>query len=257
MPSSRQIRKAALHRRELRSTGAPGVGREPRRAEAGPGRSWSEKETRSRRTWRSRNRQIAGHLLHHRMDHERDLSRCQRLPHQVQAWVVEEQPADRRGGNHPAVAGLGGDLARSRLRPHSNVSAKMSAEIVWYLDSSAIVKLIAEEAETPALLGFLRRREILVSSALATTEVTRAVLALGHSFVLRAGDVLGRFELVRVSDAILADAGRLEPASLRSLGAIHLATASVFEETLGGLVTYDRRMYEAAESPGWDVHQPA
>lgn len=55
----------------------------------------------------------------------------------------------------------------------------MSAESVWYLDSSAIVKLVAEEDETQALLRFLRRRKTLVSSALATTEVTRAVLGLG------------------------------------------------------------------------------
>lgn len=133
----------------------------------------------------------------------------------------------------------------------------MSAETVWYLDSSAIVKLVAEEPETQALLRFLRRRTVLVSSALATTEVTRAVLPLGDAFIRRAGDVLDRFELVRVSDEILADAGLLEPASLRSLHAIHLTTASLFGETLGGLVTYDRRMYEAAESLGWGVHQPA
>ena len=133
----------------------------------------------------------------------------------------------------------------------------MSAETVWYLDSSAIVKLVAEEAETRALLRFLKRRKILVSSALATTEVTRSVLALGDHFVRRAGEVLGRFELVRVSDETLKDGGLLKPASLRSLDAIHLATASLFGETLGGLVTYDRRMYEAAESLGWRVHQPA
>ena len=106
-------------------------------------------------------------------------------------------------------------------------------------------------------MRFLRPRSLLVSSALATTEVTRAVLELGEPFVRRAGEVLGRFELVRVSDEILADAGFLEPASLRSLDAIHLATALIFEATLGGLVTYDRRMYEAAEGFGWGVHQPA
>lgn len=133
----------------------------------------------------------------------------------------------------------------------------MSAESVWYLDSSAIVKLVAEEDETQALLRFLRRRKTLVSSALATTEVTRAVCGLGGPFIRRAGEVLGRFELVRVSDEILGDAGLLEPASLRSLDAIHLATASLFGETLGGLVTYDPRMYEAAGSLGWAVHQPA
>lgn len=133
----------------------------------------------------------------------------------------------------------------------------MSAETVWYLHSSAIVKLVAEEAETRVLLRFLRRRKTLVSSALATTEVNRAALALGDPFIRQAGEVLGHFELVRVTDEILEDAGLLEPASLLSLDAIHLATGSLFEETLSGLVTYDRRMYEAAKSLGWGVHQPA
>ncbi len=133
----------------------------------------------------------------------------------------------------------------------------MNAEAVWYLDSSAIVKLVAMEAETQPLLEFLRPRQTLVSSALATTEVTRAVLALGDRFIRRADEVLGRVELVRVSDKILQDAALLEPATLRSLDAIHLATASLFEETLSGLVTYDRRMYQAAEDLGWSVYQPA
>lgn len=133
----------------------------------------------------------------------------------------------------------------------------MNAEAVWYLDSSAIVKLVTMEAETQQLLRFLRPRQTVVSSALATTEVTRAVMALGDRFIRRAGEILGRVELVRVSNEILKDAGLLEPATLRSLDAIHLATASLFGDTLSGLVTYDRRMYEAAENLGWSVYQPA
>lgn len=133
----------------------------------------------------------------------------------------------------------------------------MSADSVWYVDSSAIVKLVAIEPETAALSGFLARRQPLVSSALATTEVHRAVLPLGERFLRQATDVLARFELVRVSNEILEDAGRLEPKSLRSLDAIHLATAGLFDSTLGGLVSYDRRMSDAASSYGWSVHAPA
>lgn len=133
----------------------------------------------------------------------------------------------------------------------------MSADNVWYLDSSAIVKMIAREPETGALLRFLRRRQPLVASGLAITEVTRAVLALGEPFLRRAGEVLARIELVRVSTEILRVAGRLEPPSLRSLDAIHLATASLFKDTLSGLVTYDGRMSDAADSFGWNVHSPA
>lgn len=133
----------------------------------------------------------------------------------------------------------------------------MNAESVWYVDSSAIVKLVAIEAETSVLSEFLAPRHPLVSSALATTEVHRAVLPLGERFLRQARDVLARFELVRVSDEVLEDAGRLEPTSLRSLDAIHLATAALFGNTLGGVISYDRRMRNAALSYGWSVHAPA
>lgn len=133
----------------------------------------------------------------------------------------------------------------------------MNAESVWYVDSSAIVKLVAIEPETPALSRFLEGRQPLVSSGLASTEVRRAVLPLGDKFLRQARDVLARFELVRVSDEVLEDAGRLEPSSLRSLDAIHLATAALFGSTLGGVISYDRRMRDAAVSYGWSAHAPA
>ena len=133
----------------------------------------------------------------------------------------------------------------------------MNAESVWYVDSSAIVKLVAIEPETPALSRFLEGRQPLVCSALASAEVRRAVLPLGDKFLRQARDVLARFELVRVSDDVLEDAGRLEPASLRSLDAIHLATAALFGSTLGGVISYDQRMRNAALSYGWSVHTPA
>jgi len=132
----------------------------------------------------------------------------------------------------------------------------MNGETVWYVDSSAIVKLVASESETPALSKFLVNRHPLISSALATTEVHRAVLPLGESFLRQATDVLSRIELVRVSNEVLEDAGRLKPTSLRSLDAIHLATAALFGNTLSGLITYDGRMLGAAESLGWNVHSP-
>lgn len=133
----------------------------------------------------------------------------------------------------------------------------MSADGVWYVDSSAIVKLVASEPESEALAGFLKQRQPLISSGLATTEVTRAVLALGENFVDRAHEVLRRIELVRISSEILRAAGLLQPVSLRSLDAIHLATAALFGETLTGLVTYDGRMHQAAGSLGWNVQAPA
>lgn len=133
----------------------------------------------------------------------------------------------------------------------------MSAERVTYLDSSAIVKLVVREQESAPLRRYLRRRRPLVSSALARTEVLRALMPLGRPALERGVETLARIELVRVNDQVLAAAGRLEPPELRNLDAIHLATASLFEGTLGQLVTYDHRMAQAGGSQGWTVVAPS
>lgn len=132
----------------------------------------------------------------------------------------------------------------------------MSAERVTYLDSSAIVKLVVRERESAALRQHLRRRRALVSSALARTEVARAVLSLGDAFVRRAAEVLSRVELIRVSDRVLADAGNLLPEDVRSLDALHLATAALLGATLRQVVTYDGRMADAARAFGLPVVSP-
>jgi predicted nucleic acid-binding protein len=133
----------------------------------------------------------------------------------------------------------------------------MSAERVTYLDSSAIVKLAVAEPESAALRRALRPGSPVVSSALARTEVTRALLPLGPAAVRRGRDVLGRIELARVSDRILGAAGTLLPAELRSLDAIHIATAQQFGEDLARIITYDERMATAAAALGLRVVAPA
>jgi hypothetical protein len=133
----------------------------------------------------------------------------------------------------------------------------MNAELVSYLDSSAIVKLIVKERESAALRRYLRGRQALVSSALARTEVKRAVLQLGVTAMQRAEEVLNRIELVRMNNAVLNAAGVMKPDELRSLDAIHLATAALFETTLSDLITYDARMSTAAQAHGWAVASPA
>lgn len=126
-----------------------------------------------------------------------------------------------------------------------------------YLDSSAIVKLVINEPESAALRRYLRRRRPLVSSALARTEVLRALLPEGERGIARAGAVLARIDLVRVNDRVLADAGTLLPEDVRSLDAIHLATARQLESDLGHVVTYDERMLDAARLLGLSVASPA
>jgi uncharacterized protein len=133
----------------------------------------------------------------------------------------------------------------------------MSADKAIYLDSSALVKLAVREPESLALRRYLRRRRPLVASALARTEVTRALLPLGPAAVRRGHDVLARVDLVRVNDRVLDAAGALLPAELRSLDAIHLATAQQLGADLARMVTYDDRMAAAASQLGLTVARPA
>lgn len=125
-----------------------------------------------------------------------------------------------------------------------------------YLDSSAIVKLAIREPESLALRRYLRTRRPLVSSALARTEVLRALLPAGDEAVSRGRDVLQRIDLVRVNDRILNAAGLLLPFELRSLDAIHLATVQQLGRDLKVLITYDDRMATAARQLGHRIVRP-
>ena len=125
-----------------------------------------------------------------------------------------------------------------------------------YLDSSAIVKLAVREAESAALRRHLRRRQPLVSSALARTEVLRALLPGGEAAVASGRRALALLDLVRINDRVLHLAGALLPAELRSLDAVHLATAEQLGDDLGELITYDERMAAAARMMGHRVSAP-
>ena len=132
----------------------------------------------------------------------------------------------------------------------------MSAKRATYLDSSALVKLAVREPESAALRQFIRRRRPLISSALARTEVARALLSLGPQAIQRGESVLARIDLVRVNDRILNNAGAMLPVDLRSLDAIHLATAQHLGADLARIVTYDDRLENAAENLGLTVARP-
>lgn len=126
-----------------------------------------------------------------------------------------------------------------------------------YLDSSAIVKLAVQEPESAALRRHLGRRRALVSSALARTEVLRALLGGGEAALLAGRQVLALVDLVRVNDRVLNAAGTLMPIEVRSLDAIHLATAHQLGSDVHHLVTYDDRMAHAARALGIRTASPA
>jgi predicted nucleic acid-binding protein len=134
----------------------------------------------------------------------------------------------------------------------------MAAPGILYLDSSAIVKFVASEQESVALHEFLSSGGPAVASALAKVEVHRAVNRLEASPDLqqRMTDVMSRIALIKVDDAILQRAAQLGPTSLRSLDAIHLATALSVRQHLEAFVVYDRKLAEAAEQLGLAVAAP-
>lgn len=125
-----------------------------------------------------------------------------------------------------------------------------------YLDSSAIVKLAVREPESDALRRHLRRRRSLITSAVARTEVLRALLPGGENVVDAGRRVLSRIDIVRINDHVLNQAGTLLPTELRSLDAIHLSTAARIGVDLGEIITYDDRMAGAARQMGYKVSSP-
>lgn len=128
-----------------------------------------------------------------------------------------------------------------------------------FLDSSALVKLVAREAETTALRRYLSRRadSPRVTSSLARVEVVRAVSAGGSQAVTRARELLDRLYQVPLERSLLDRAADLRaPLALRSLDAVHLASALVLGTTLSAVVTYDARMTAAAVSLGLEVAAP-
>lgn len=132
----------------------------------------------------------------------------------------------------------------------------MSATRATYLDASALVKLAYEEPESAALTAYLRRRHLRVSSVIARTEVIRALAPHGADRVRRGREMLAKLELHRVSDRVLDAAGVIPPLELRTLDAIHLATAAQLEGELATFVTYDDRLAAAAAARGMRVAQP-
>ena len=117
-----------------------------------------------------------------------------------------------------------------------------------YLDSSALVKLVVPEPETAALRSALGEWERHVSSALVRTEVVRACARLGVAARRIAERVIASLDLIAIDDAILDAAGRLKPLELRTLDAIHVASAQLLGPALGGVIAYDARLIEGAEA---------
>jgi predicted nucleic acid-binding protein len=133
----------------------------------------------------------------------------------------------------------------------------MGGELL-YLDSSALVKLVLPEAETTALLESLTAWPARVTSELAGVEVLRAVrrAAMDPALEQRAGEVMAGVHLLKIDADILGRATRLEPRTLRSLDALHLASALSLGDDLGAMAVYDGPLAAAAGSYGLEILAP-
>ena len=125
-----------------------------------------------------------------------------------------------------------------------------------YADTSALAKLVSHEGETAALRRHLHGAAV-VSSAIVRTELLRVGLRLGTTQLGAAEGVLAGVSAVTVTRARLDRAGRLSPAPLRSLDALHLATALELRDELDAFVAYDTRLLEAAAQHDLPTVSPA
>ena len=120
-----------------------------------------------------------------------------------------------------------------------------------------MVKQIVSEPESAALAAWLRREQRdLVVSDLVRTEVVRAVRRYAPELTAQARSLFDSVSTVRVTRAITESAAMLDPRELRSLDALHLATALAIGDDLDGLVTYDQRLARAAQDAGIATFSP-
>jgi len=130
--------------------------------------------------------------------------------------------------------------------------------VAFYVDTSALVKLVVAERETAALSAWARAAEApLVSSDLARAELVRAVRRAAPDAVIQARAVLDSLTLLSLSTATVESAGQLDPTLLRMLDALHLASALSLGDDLDAVITYDDRLAAAASAYGVTVNAPS
>lgn len=133
---------------------------------------------------------------------------------------------------------------------------------VLYIDTSALVKLVIHETESEALEEELGGWTDLATSAITSIELSRAVArARSHDDAEVADEytilgLLASLAEIPLSDDVRAAASSLTPVELRTLDAIHLASAQALGDDLAGILTYDSRMQNAALADGIPVFAP-
>jgi predicted nucleic acid-binding protein len=129
---------------------------------------------------------------------------------------------------------------------------------LYYADTSAVIKLLVEETDSKAFAAFYDAHSDAewVSSALLRIELTRAVARAMPALLPDARELLLAFSCIAIDDDIVEGAITEPDRGLRSLDAIHLATARILAPELDALVTYDDRLLRAATDAGLVIVSP-
>ena len=127
-----------------------------------------------------------------------------------------------------------------------------------YIDTSAMVKLVVAEPESNALIDWLNSRteQPLVTSVIGRIELIRAAARLGAATLAAAERLATMVDLLVLTDAIAQLAATLSPTELRTLDAIHLATAHIHRGTMTDFCAYDHQLRAAARDQQLPVVAP-
>ena len=127
-----------------------------------------------------------------------------------------------------------------------------------YLDSSALLKLLHREAESAALADWLGARagSPVVSGALANVEVIRACRRVNPDALPAAKTLLAGLDVIPLTSTVIDLAADVGETTLRSLDAIHLASALSIRSDLSVFIAYDRRLGDAATAAGLELVMP-
>jgi len=129
---------------------------------------------------------------------------------------------------------------------------------LYYADTSAVIKLLAVESHSRAFAAFYdgHAEAEWVSSALLRIEVTRAVTRAMPALLPDARDLLSAFSCIAIDNDIVEGAMNEPDRGLRSLDAIHLATARILGPDLSAIVSYDDRLLKSAADAGLGTASP-
>ena len=125
-----------------------------------------------------------------------------------------------------------------------------------YVDASGVLKLVLDEPDSPAMRRWFTEADRVVTSRVGLVETVRAARRRPHDRA-HLTVILNSIEVFELDPAVAGVAAALGPPLLRTLDAIHLATALALVPDLDAFVTYDDRLAEAARSLGLPVVRPA